>query len=166
MIWFPHHASDKVRFRSARFNICQPVMLTLPAVMPVYVASCDSFRRYLFKNRNVRAVNLAKQLCQLPKTTIINPSYFEAAIFHKSTKPARNSWCHMPAPDWLTPMQRGDSCIKNRTIPIWCNVAATCCIWRHVAATHMLHETITLQHGFMQRRRLVAATALHRVTPP
>ena len=73
MIWFPH-ASDKIRFRSARFVICQPVMLTLPAVMPVYVASCDSFRRYLFKNRNVRAVNLAKQLCQLPKTTIINPS--------------------------------------------------------------------------------------------
>ena len=30
----------------------------------------------------------------------------------------------------------------------------------------MLHETITLQRGFMQRRRLVAATALPRVTPP
>ena len=92
---------------------------------------------------------------------IINPSWFEAAIFHKSTKPARNSWCHMPATDWLTPMQRGDGCIKNRTIPIWGDVAATCCIWRHVAAMHMLHETITLQRGFMQRRCIVAATALH-----
>ena len=56
-------------------------------------------------------------------------------------------------------------CIKNRTIPIWCNVAATCFMWRHVAATQGLHETITLQRGFMQRRRLVAATASHRVTP-
>ena len=29
-----------------------------------------------------------------------------------------------------------------------------------------LHETITLQCGFMQRRRLVAATTSRRVTPP
>ena len=30
----------------------------------------------------------------------------------------------------------------------------------------MLHETITLQRGFMQRCCIVAAAALHRVTPP
>ena len=34
------------------------------------------------------------------------------------------------------------------------------------AAMPGLHETITLQRGFMQRRRLVAATASPRVTPP
>ena len=32
IIWFPH-ASDKIRFRSARFDICQPVTLTLPACL-------------------------------------------------------------------------------------------------------------------------------------